>query len=642
MCGFAAQYSESGGVNREDLAKAVAMLHHRGPDASATWLSQDGRVGLGHTRLSIIDLVTGDQPLANEDDTVHVVVNGELYAYEEIRRDLEAAGHRFKTRSDSEIVLHLYEAYGAQCLHRLRGEFAFVLWDSRNHTLLAGRDRFGIKPLFFAEHAGTLHFASEAKALFAAGVPARWDEASVYLSHAGRLLPPGRSLFRGVEQVPPGHYLLVTPGRRQLLKYWDFDYPVAGSERIIKDPREALAAVSAKFTEAVRLRLRADVPVGCYLSGGLDSCSILGTACRLAERPISAFTLTFEAGDYDESVIAEEMAAFAGAPYHPLAIRTRDIADHFADAVWHGEVPLINGHAVAKFLLSRFVRDAGYKVVLTGEGSDEIFGGYAHFKKDWLLYNSGITDPAVRARLLADMERTNVVSRPMLNDQGAGALPQVEALMGFVPTFLRSGVGISSDRGANLLAPEFRERFAGWDGFQAFFNETDVQGQLKGREPVNQSLYLWSKTFLPNYLLTVLGDRMEMAHSVEGRVPFLDHELVELVTRIPVSEKIKAMREKHLLREAAKDVITDTVYRREKHPFLAPPAASAKDPALHEFVRDTLGGPTLANVGFYDRKAVLEMVESAAGATPDMKALLDGAMMMVTSFAVLQQRLGLS
>jgi len=641
MCGISAIFAPSSGVSRDALERSVAVQHHRGPDSQSTWISSDHKIGLGHARLSIIDLTTGDQPLVNEDGGVHAVVNGELYDHDRIRAELERAGHRFRTKSDSEIVLHLYETYGVDCLHHLRGEFAFVLWDERNHTLFAARDRFGIKPLFYAESGSTLYFGSEVKTLFAAGVPAEWDAESVYQLHAGRLLSPSRSLYRGVAQIPPGHFLLATPNARRLTKYWDFNYPKAGSSDLILDPGEAIAAFREKFTEAVRLRLRADVPVGCYLSGGLDSCSILGTASQLSASPISAFTLTFEAGSYDESVVAKEMAEFAGAPYHPLHIHSRDLADHFADAIWHGEVPIMNAHAVAKYLLSRHVRNLGYKVVLTGEGSDEILGGYVHFRRDWLLYNSEVVDPKVRQQLLADMESTNAVSRPMLAAAEGVELPEVEALLGFVPSFLLAGGGGSA--GATMVLEEtFRRRFDGWNPYRVFFNEIDVAGQLRGREPVNQSLYLWSKTMLPNYLLTVLGDRMEMGHSVEGRVPFLDHELVELVTRIPVAEKIKAMREKHILREAARPVITDTVYRREKHPFLAPPAATSKDSSLQEFVRDTLTGSALTDIGFYDRSVVRDLLEQSRVGTPETKAMLDAALMMIVSMTLLQQRLGVS
>src|SRR5213593_5015199 len=227
MCGIVAMFSEHGSVTAESLQRATRSLHHRGPDGQRYWIAPDCRVGLGHARLSIIDLTTGDQPIANEDETLRIIVNGEFYGYEVIQRELEQGGHRLRTRSDSEIALHLYEDLGAHCLHRLRGEFALVLWDSVNRTLFAARDRFGIKPLFYALYEGALYLASEVKALFAAGVPARWDYETVYHTHVAVIHPPDRSLFAGVYQVPPGHYLLATGSHLRVLPYWDFNYPPA-------------------------------------------------------------------------------------------------------------------------------------------------------------------------------------------------------------------------------------------------------------------------------------------------------------------------------------------------------------------------------------------------------------------------------
>ena len=417
MCGIAAIIAEEGGILAEALKRATRMLDHRGPDARGFWIAERGHIGLGHSRLSIIDLQTGDQPIASEDERLHLVVNGEFYGFEAIRSDLEAKGHRFRTRSDSEIALHLYEEVGTACLQSLRGEFAFALWDEPNRLLFAARDRFGIKPLFYAQHEGRLYLASEVKALFAAGVPAEWDEESVLQIHSAMSNLPDRTLFKGVFQLPPGHFLLADAGHVQIAPYWDFDYPVHDPEAVCDDV-EAIERVRAKLDEAIRVRLRADVPVGCYLSGGLDSCAVLGMAAPHLAQPIHAFTLSFDRAEYDERAIAEEMAAKAGAEFYPIDIKSSDLADHFSDAVWHAEAPLINAHGAAKFLLSRAVRDAGYKVVLTGEGSDEIFAGYPNFRRDMVLYNRAGQDEATTKRLLEDLDRANPVSRGLLSTGG--------------------------------------------------------------------------------------------------------------------------------------------------------------------------------------------------------------------------------
>jgi len=637
MCGIVAMFSRQDPIPREALEHATRSLYHRGPDGQRFWVSPDRRVGLGHARLSIIDLATGHQPIASEDDRVHLIVNGEFYGFEAIQRELEHQGHRLRTRSDSEIALHLYEDLGTHCLHRLRGEFAMVLWDASHRTLFAARDRFGIKPLFFAEHDGTLYIASEVKALFAAGVPARWDAESVH--HSVDLGgSPIRTLYHGVSQVPPGHYLLATERHVQLARYWDFDYPRTDAGHPRRTDGEYAEEFGAALDDAVRVRLRADVPVGCYLSGGLDSCAVLGLASRHHAEPIHAFTLTFDRAEYDEGIIAREMAAHSGAQFYPIPIRQDDLADHFADATAQSETFCLNAHGVAKYLLSRAVRDAGYKVVITGEGSDEILGGYAHFRRDMLLYNNEGQDPAAIPGLLEELERANPVSRGLLLADGDSApMHSARRILGNVPSWFE----VFSARALKLLpllAPEFRERYAGREPFRNLLSSLDVRGQLAGREPVHQALYLWSKTVLPGYILTVLGDRMEMAHSIEGRVPFLDHQLVEVVRSQPVAQKIRGMTEKYVLREATRHVITDTVYRRQKHPFLSPPATLHPGERLHTLLQDTLRGPALRALPFFDRGKVLDLLDRLPAMSEGARVAHDQLLMMLLSACVLQER----
>src|SRR5260221_7299907 len=384
MCGIVGMYSRSAPIDEGSLERATRCLHHRGPDGQRQWISLDRRVGLGHARLSIIDLTTGDQPIANEDESLQIVVNGEFYGYEQVREELQETGHQLRTRSDSEIALHLYEELGTQCLQKLRGEFAFVLWDSANRTIFAARDRFGIKPLFYACVGDTIYFASEIKALLAAGVPARWDGESVYNSGGigGHQM---RTLFDGIFQIPPGYFMVVTEKHVQMSQYWDFDYPVDCGGAVLKSDAEYEQQFREAIDEAVKLRLRADVPVACYLSGGIDSCTIVGLAARHYQGRLRAFTLTFDRPEYNEDDIAKEMAELAGAEFTAVRVSSDELADNFADATMQSETLSVNTHGVAKYLLSRAVRAAGIKVVLTGEGSDEILGGYMHFGRDMAL-----------------------------------------------------------------------------------------------------------------------------------------------------------------------------------------------------------------------------------------------------------------
>jgi asparagine synthase (glutamine-hydrolysing) len=640
MCGVVAMFSADGAIARGPLDAAVHALRHRGPDAQRAWIAAHGRVGLGHARLSIIDLVTGEQPIASEDERLRIVANGEFYDHERLQRELVQRGHRLRTRSDSEIALHLYEERGPQCLHELRGEFAFAIWDERQQTLFAARDRFGIKPLFWAVHDGTMMIASEAKSLFAAGVVPRWDADGFYQASSLMVPQPDRSLFAGVAQVPPGHYLLVTRGHVQVVRYWDFDYPE--EPRPAPDDVECAERLRDVLDEAVRLRLRADVPVGCYLSGGIDSCAVLGLAQRHRPDRIRAFTLGFEGTDYDETSIARETAAHVGAEFHPVPIRQADLADHFADAIWHSETMCINAHGVAKFVLSRAVRDAGYKVVLTGEGSDEILGGYPPFRRDMLLHDSGGQDAATVERLLAELQRANPVSRGLLLPDGdAVPLGGARRLLGFAPSWMEAH-GSTGFKLHALFSDAFAADVADRDPSRTLLDGLDVRGQLAGRPPVHQALYLWAKTQLPNYVLAMLGDRMEMAHSVEGRVPFLDHRVVELVRDLPVAQKIRGTVEKWVLREAARPVLTDTVYRRHKHPFTTPPAARTPNERLHQLVQDTLRGPVLASLPFYDRTKVVRLLDRLPAMDDGERTAVDPALMMLLSACVLHQRFAMA
>jgi asparagine synthase (glutamine-hydrolysing) len=426
----------------------------------------------------------------------------------------------------------------------------------------------------------------------------------------------------------------------RILRYWEFNFPPAdelGAET--RDECAFIEEFAAVFEEAVRLRMRADVPVGCYLSGGLDSCAVLGFAARLSSSPIQAFTLTFAQTAYNEGDIAREMAARASANFHPIQIKQSDIADNFADAIWHAETLFANGHGVSKYLLSQAVRDAGYKVVYTGEGSDEIFGGYVHFRIDMLQHNTQGQDAAEVQRLLQELEAVNSVSRGILIPAGkTGSLESVERVLGFVPGCLKL---FAAQQRQTLFDADFKGRFAGRDSTRLFLDTLDVPAVLRGRDPINKSLFVWAKSVLPNYILNLLGDRMEMAHSVEGRVPFLDHHVVEYVCRAPVSLKIRGLTEKYLLREAAKPLITETVYRRQKHPFLSPPATTVPTERFHQMMQDTLRGPVLASLPFYDQKKVVALLDQLDEMSDSDRQGWDPALMSVLSACVIQERFGL-
>jgi asparagine synthase (glutamine-hydrolysing) len=636
MCGIFAILSQGVAIPDTSMDEALRTLHHRGPDGHGIWRSAQSPVVLGHTRLSIIDLRTGDQPIANEDKSAWIVANGEFYDYERVQRDLEHSGHHLRTRSDSEIALHLFEDLGTQFVHHLRGEYAFVLWDERARKLIAVRDRYGIKPLFYARHRGVLYVASEMKALFAAGVPARWDAEAMYFPPGFR--PPDRTQFESVYSVPPGYYLTADTHNIALTQYWDTNYPTTQSCGPVLSDAEYISGFRSILDEAVRIRLRADVPVGCYLSGGLDSCAVLGLAAKHRSDPIRAFTLRFDHEEYDEGAIAKEMASKAGAEWEPIPVTQESLADSFSDAVYHAESPCSNGHGVAKYLLSQAVRDAGFKVVLTGEGSDEVLAGYPHFRQDMLIHDSPGQDPAETQRLVAALADANKVSQGLLlsNEQADGSV-LMRRLLGFTPAmFMPMFAGLR--RIAPLFNADYFAPFQDLDRCALLLNNLDVKGRLSGRSPVHQSLYLWSKTMLPGIILTMLGDRMEMAHSIEGRLPFLDHKVGEFLMETPVDLKIRGTTEKFILREATREVITDTVYRRQKHPFFSPPDTSGVPNKMATLIQDTLRSKVVDSVPFLNGVAVRGLADRVSTMTPGERGHADPDLMRLISQIFLHQR----
>jgi asparagine synthase (glutamine-hydrolysing) len=638
MCGiFAAMTRQGLSSDRRDAA--LKRMEHRGPDGFGYWTSRDGQWTLGHTRLSIIGLNNGSQPMTSPDGSVHMVVNGEFYGYREIRERLRADGYRFSTASDSEIALHLYQERGMQAAAQLRGEFAVVIADERQRAMFAIRDRFGIKPLYYAVVNGDVFFASEIKALLALGVPAAWDlEGAV----GGMGRSHEKTDFAGISTVPPGCYAIARDGDVRIYPYWDWEIPTA--EEMRADTRSE-AEVVEEFREAlrdsVRQRLVADVEVASYLSGGIDSCAVLGLAQQEMDRPIRAFTLTFDNVLYDEASIAEAQAKHVGATYHPIPITGREIAGSFADAIWHSETQMFNGHGVAKYLLSRAVRSAGIKVVFTGEGSDEMLAGYPHFRAD-ALTNDPTLSAGEKSALFQEMFGANAATRALMmpEQMNSPELQAVERRLGWLPATLNVGAAQT-----NSVTPLFRDGLPAWiREYQPLVSALDrlpLAQRIAGRDRLNQMLYVNAKTVLPNFILNYLADRMEMAHSIEGRVPFLDHHVAEVAARVPVSMKVKGIREKHVLREATKDVLIPEVYDRQKHPFTTPPTRSPNDPMLG-FYRDTFASQAAKDQPIYDMKKVSTALDQLLEVPDDQRIAVEGGLQRVASVIVMQELFSLA
>jgi len=612
----------------------MRSLRHRGPDGEGHWLATDGKIGLAHTRLSIIDLDTGAQPIANEDETIRIVVNGEFYGFEAIRCALEKKGHRFRTRSDAEIALHLYEEYGTACLAHLRGEFAFVLWDGNRNRLFAARDRFGIKPLYYSEWSDSLYLASEAKALLAAGVPGAWDDEAVF-QMLFACVAQDRSVFRDVRQIPPGHFLLShESGAIELQRYWDADYPVAEPNGARTDPRDSLEQVRLLLEESVRLRMRADVPVGCLLSGGLDSAVALGIASSQGARPMNAYTISFDHPDYDESTWARQSADFNGANLEVVSAADAELAAHFVESVRHGEIVQYNAHGTARYLLSKAVMRSGYKTVLAGEGADELFAGYG-FCRPAVIGRSNGNVGFLRGRLrtawrllqLATQEQAAIArTSPWL----ARATRMID-----LPGWLVGSLAERMQMLRSVLPPELAARHRGNDPYRMLYESLAATEILRDREPAKQLIYLWLKTMFPGYILT--ADRADMAHGVEVRLPFLDHVLFEHVREIPIRTLAFGGENKYLLREAAAPYISDVIRGRPKKPLMAPPFSSRPGGKLFGVIQDVLRSNSMQDVPFFAPAAINRLADDAHARHGDGRASVDPLLIMAASLCILQE-----
>ncbi|OAD06217.1 hypothetical protein MUCCIDRAFT_106785 [Mucor lusitanicus CBS 277.49] len=569
------------------MAKSLELIKHRGPDGEGTYFSPCGRCALGHVRLSIVGLDDGQQPLSNHDQSVHAVVNGELYGYKDIKMELEAKGYAFKTATDSEVVLYLYEEYGISFLDHLRGEYAICIWDSKRKRIFLARDRFGIKPLYYTQIKGTLFAASEIKAFLPFGWEPEWDVDSIL---QGGVHFDTRTAFKGVRSLNPGHYLMATPtGTVHIQEYWSASYP-SKTAKETRSVDEMVQGVRDRLVDAIEQRLIADVPVGVYLSGGIDSSCIAGIVDHLKKKSniqtkTKAFALAFiDDDDFNEGNIAKRTAAFCDANFQVLQVTEGDLLDNFESSVWHVEQFHFNLNSVGKFMLSKMVRDQGYKVVLTGEGSDEHFGGYIHFQADYLL------EPDLSApdgiELLSDEQREKKLnmfssqqdfkkySKTDFTDDGDDTHRKMLNNISLPPLW-GSSFSLSSQYYSKMAVEQYgspnpalaiAESMKGVDRTRA---ATDWH-------PLHTSLDTALHSFFPNYMLCPLGDRVEMAHSIEARTPFLDHLLCEYINGLPPSVKIKPNKEgplieKWILREAVKPYVTQEIYERTKAPFFAPP-----------------------------------------------------------------------
>ena len=600
MCGIAGvARREATGVEAAALLRMAAALRHRGPDGYGLFLGP--RVGLAHVRLSIIDLQGGAQPLTNEDGRVAITYNGEVYNYIELRRELETAGHTFRTHSDTEVLVHAYEEWGPGMLNRLNGQFAFAIYDGRDGSVFLARDRFGVRPLFYALLHGDLWFASEAKGLFAGGeVEAAPDLVGLDEVFTFWSARAPRTVFRGVSQIEPGTYAVWRGGTLSVTRYYQLAYAEAQAES-----DDAIARLDELMRTGVALRMRADVPVGGYLSGGLDSAITCALGAALSPYELRTFSVTFDDPQLDESEYQRFVARDVKSVHAVQPIRQTEIGDVFPEVVRHAETPLVRTAPAPMYLLSRLTREGGIKVVLTGEGSDELFLGYDLFKET-VVRQFCLRQPASRRRPRLFDRLYPYLAR---EGQGGGELwqrffleagPLTDPLFSHLPRF--------------VLTSRIKDAYA--DGPRAALAGIDVMAELRDALPpafsrwpaLNRAAYLEMTTLLSGYLLSSQGDRMGLAHAIEGRFPFLDHRLFEFAAALPTRSRLRGLREKDILRRWAKGIVPPRVQSRPKQPYRAPDAPAFFHAAQPDYVDAMLGEDAVRRTGLFEPRAVTGLV----------------------------------
>jgi len=618
MCGITG-FFKAGGLKhseRTHLENMAATLHHRGPDGYGYHFDEKQSLAMGHARLSIIDLETGDQPLYSQDRKKILTVNGEFYDYKRIRTDLRLEGFQFSTKADSEIALPLYEKHGLDFVEHLRGEFGFVLYDDQNNRLIMVRDRFGIKPLFYHIADGVVYWGSEIKALFAhPGIPKAFCEKAL-LHQLMHTMVPGTSAFNNIFAIKPGHMLVVQRNSGQLTvneyQYWDLDFPHEDERDYTKSSDFYIKLVQEELQQAVLHRLEADVPVGCYLSGGIDSCSMLGLASSLQQSPVKAFTISFDNVEYDESHIAKEMAKKVHADHVQINLSAKELyGDNFIKTLWHAERTFYNTLGVAKWCMSKEVNQNDYRVVVTGEGSDELFGGYPFFKRDMLKYGhleSGHSREEVE-NYKKLMEQSNKLFRGAILSEKEIRHPVMDDVCGFTPSWIQPWMQ-TLEIARPLLHDDILDQLRGYDPIAAIADSFDRK-QLDGRHVLDKVQYTWNKTMLECQILNWGGDRVDMANSMESRPAFLDHHVAKLAVEIPPHLRINGNTEKWVLREAMKHVLPRVLYEREKFAFMSPPAHTdlQKKEALNQLLDRFASKEAFETTQLFDSKRVLKFIK---------------------------------
>lgn len=602
MCGVAGLISENNKDYNRILYDMVDSLKHRGPDDTGYYI--DDYIGLGHARLSIIDPQNGKQPTTNEDDSLVIIFNGEIFNFQTLRKDLLEKGHHLSNNSDTAILPHLYEEYGLGMFAQLNGQFAIAIWDKHRQTLILARDRFGEKPLFYFHKDKTFCFASETKAIFKSGLihaaisPIALKQIFTFWTTLG-----DRTIFQDIYQIPPGNYLVFKNYETDIKAYWNYTYS-KGTDIKHMDKNDFIGELETKLISSVSNRMISDVPISFYLSGGLDSSLITSMAARISNKSLATFSINFDDSDFDESEYQNQMSQYLGTKHQRIMFSQKEIPSIIKDVVYHAEVPLLRSGAFPMYMLAQLLKSNDKKVVLSGEGSDELFGGYDIFREVKIReFCSRSPDSKFRAALY---KRVNNYVKG-LSAQSANSLSlfynSTDTQSRFSSHLLRWKLGTYSQQ---FFSPEYREAVKNYDEIQDL--DDSLPPDYLEWTSLQRAQYLEVTTLFTNYLLSSQGDRVSMAASVECRYPFLDSEVADFAAALPDSMKIRGLNEKYIVKRLAQKYLPEIITRRKKFPYRAPIKISGlmKD----EYVKHMMSANSLKQFGVFNPDSAGKFVSS--------------------------------
>lgn len=598
MCGIAGLFNIAATkkIEIEHLEEMISVIRHRGPDQLGCYL--DNSIGLAHSRLSIIGLEDGVQPIHNEDQSIWIIFNGEIYNYPELRSDLIKKGHRFYTSTDTEVLIHLYEDKGISFLNELNGQFAFAIWDTKKKELFLARDRLGIRPLHYTTSKGQFLFASEIKSIFTQKSVARNID-SATLNDILTFWTPigGNTFFQDIKELQPGHFLKISTTKQTLNKYWELPF-VQNEDKLNWSIDRISEEINSILLDSIKLRLRADVSVGAYLSGGLDSSAIAATVKQGLNNSLKTFGIRFSNSEYDEGNFQKIFVDRFLTEHHEVMSNSENISKHFSDILWHAEKPMLRTAPVPLYLLSKLVKKNNIKVVLTGEGADEIFGGYNIFRE-------------AKVRWFWSRNKASNL-RPMLLARLYPYILKDERLKEINKSFFGQGL---EDSDSNYFSHQIRwdntskiKRFLSKDfvylkeDYDSNYFNTSLPNDFDQRDYFEKAQYFEVNTLLSNYLLSSQGDRVAMANSIEIRFPFLDHRLIEFMAKIPSRLKIYGMNEKFLLKRSFKEKLPKSIVLRSKNPYRAPIKQSLLSKSNSENLERYCSPESLKKTGIFDPK----------------------------------------